>query len=114
MYSFYETARKAKGLSDYDVSKKTGITASTISDWKNGRIKTLKPDKLVLIANALDVSLDYLLTGIESQHEPLSSSERELLHLYRSIPIEKRSELLSYARYIHSVAKKADDSSRAG
>ena len=85
MYKYYEIARNEKGLKDYDVCKKTGISAGTISDWKNGRIKTLKPDKLVLIANVLDVSVDYLTTGQKPPSEPLSTSERELLHLFRSM-----------------------------
>lgn len=85
MYKYYEIARNEKGLKDYDVCKKTGISAGTISDWKNGRIKTLKPDKLVLIANVLDVSVDYLTTGQKAPSEPLSDDERKLLRLFRSL-----------------------------
>lgn len=99
MYKFYEIARNEKGLKDYDVCKKTGISAGTISDWKNGRIKTLKPDKLVLIANVLDVSVDYLTTGQKTPSEPLSDDERKLLRLFRSLTSESRTELLSYAQY---------------
>lgn len=95
MYSTYEMARNAKGMSDYDVSKKTGITASTISDWKNGKIKTLKVDKLVLIARALDISLDYLVTGAKTPTEPLSNSERELLRLFRSLSSTGQSAALT-------------------
>lgn len=102
MYKYYEIARNEKGLKDYDVCKKTGISAGTISDWKNGRIKTLKPDKLVLIANVLDVSVDYLTTGQKTPSEPLSASERELLHVFRSLNAVGRSEAL---RRISEMAK---------
>lgn len=86
--------------------------------FSNGYIRSLKEgmmpaDRLLAVAKYLGVSTEYLLTGSETPQEPLSSSERELLHLYRSIPIEKRSELLSYARYLQSTAKKTD-SSKAG
>lgn len=94
MYKFYEIARNEKGLKDYDVCKKTGISAGTISDWKNGRIKTLKPDKLVLIANALDVSVDYLTTGQKKPSEPLSNEERELIRLFRKFTPEGQIECL--------------------
>lgn len=113
MYRYYEIARNERGLKDYDVCKKTGIPASTLSDWKNGRIKTLKPDKLVLIANALDVSVDYLTTGQKTQSEPLSDDERELLRLFRSMPSERRIELLSYAQF-KAGTMDASTSSRAG
>lgn len=113
MYKYYEIARNERGLRDYDVCKKTGIPASTISDWKNGRIKTLKPDKLVLIANVLDVSVDYLTTGQKTQSEPLSDDERELLRLFRSMPPESRTELLSYTQFKASTMD-AGKNSRAG
>ena len=95
MYKFYEIARNEKGLKDYDVCKKTGIPASTISDWKNGRIKMLKPDKLVLIANVLDVSVDYLTTGQKTPSEPLSDAERELLCLFRKLNATGRTKALN-------------------
>lgn len=113
MYRYYEIARNERGLKDYDVCKKTGIPASTLSDWKNGRIKTLKPDKLVLIANALDVSVDYLTTGQKTQSEPLSDDERELLRLFRSMSSESRIELLSYAQF-KAGTMDASTNSRAG
>lgn len=63
MYEFYAVLRDARGLKDLDVSRATGISPSTLSDWKNGRIEKLKVDKLKLIADFFGVSVDYLLTG---------------------------------------------------
>ena len=65
MYEIYERILKERGLKNADVSRGTGITPSTLSDWKNGRIKELKADKLALIADFLGVSVDYLMTGNE-------------------------------------------------
>lgn len=108
MYKYYEIARNERGLKDYDVCKKTGISAGTISDWKNGRIKTLKPDKLVLIANVLNVSVDYLTTGHAAQAEPLSADERKLLRLFRSLTPASRTELLNYAQYKTDMQESAE------
>lgn len=108
MYKYYEIARNERGLKDYDVCKKTGISAGTISDWKNGRIKTLKPDKLVLIANVLNVSVDYLTTGHTAQAEPLSDDERKLLRLFRSLTPASRTELLNYAQYKTDMQESAE------
>ena len=63
MYEFYAIARDKKGLKDVNVSKMTGISTGTISDWKNGHIKQLKAEKLQKIADVLGVSVDYLMTG---------------------------------------------------
>ena len=44
----------------YRVSKSTGISASTFTDWKNGR-SVPKTDKMKRIADYFGISLDYLL-----------------------------------------------------
>lgn len=49
-------------LSQADLAKLTGIRASTISDWINGKYLP-KQDKRLLIAKALDISPDRLYLG---------------------------------------------------
>lgn len=75
MYEYYEKARNAAGLKDYDVCKMTGISASTLSDWKNGRIRALKADKLAKIAEALGVSIEFLMTGEAEEKESISGKK---------------------------------------
>lgn len=55
--------REAKGLSQSYVAKKVGLTQPTLSAFENGTGNTTV---LPQIANALGVSVDYLLTGRES------------------------------------------------
>jgi transcriptional regulator with XRE-family HTH domain len=49
-----------KGITNYRVSKDTGIPYSTLSDWKRG-ISVPKVDKLQRIADYLGVSLGGLM-----------------------------------------------------
>lgn len=60
MYERYELLCKEKGVSNYRVSKETGIPQATLSDWKNGK-STPKSDKLQIIADYFGVSVDYLI-----------------------------------------------------
>lgn len=60
LYEKYATLRDEKGVTDYWVAKETGIATATLSSWKQG-IYTPKLDKIVLIANVLDVPLEALL-----------------------------------------------------
>lgn len=60
MYENYEKILKAKGLTNYKVSKDTGIAQSVLSNWKT-KGTTPKADKLQIIADYLDVSVDYLI-----------------------------------------------------
>lgn len=57
MYAKYVELRDARNLKDIDVSRATGIPASTFTDWKNGK-SSPKLEKLVKIADLFKVSLD--------------------------------------------------------
>jgi transcriptional regulator with XRE-family HTH domain len=48
------------------VSKATGISTATLTSWKKG-VYTPKQDKLQLIADFFNVSVDYIMTGKESE-----------------------------------------------
>ncbi|MEG1495262.1 MAG: helix-turn-helix transcriptional regulator [Bacilli bacterium] len=56
-----ENARIAKGISQRELSKLSGISRSTLNDIINGKIKKVDVDSLKKIAEALDLSLQKLL-----------------------------------------------------
>ena len=62
MYEKYVELRDKKGVTDYRVSKDTGITKSTFTDWKNGR-SAPKVEKLALLAKYFDVPIEYFIVG---------------------------------------------------
>ena len=65
-YENYAKLKEAKGVNDFAVSKATGIAPATMSDWKNGRTEP-KIDKLQKIAEYFNVSLEYLMTGKDTE-----------------------------------------------
>lgn len=69
MYERYEKLLKENNITNYRVSKDTGITQTTLSSWKKGRI-TPKTDTLRKIADYFGVSLDYLTGATEDQVKP--------------------------------------------
>jgi len=48
-----------------DLARKTGVKASTVLRWETGETKTIKTDRMEVLADALQVSVSYLmgLTG---------------------------------------------------
>ena len=60
MYSKYEELKTKKGVTDYQVSKGTGVAASTLTAWKKGEY-TPKVDKLKRIADFFGVSIEELI-----------------------------------------------------
>lgn len=69
MYDIFEKLCGEKGITPYRVCKETGLTTSTISNWKAGRY-TPKADKLQKIADFFGVSVEYLMTGEEKGEHP--------------------------------------------
>lgn len=66
MYEIFSELLQTHGVTPYKVSKETGVSQSTLSDWKRG-ISTPKQDKLQKIADYFNVSLEYLTTGEETE-----------------------------------------------
>lgn len=64
-YGNFENLLKLHGSTVYRVAKATGISASTFTDWKNGR-SVPKTEKLKKIASHFGVSLEYLLDGADA------------------------------------------------
>ena len=62
-----------KRLTQRELSKKLDIAQSTISSWKNNN--TSPPTELLLpISEFLGVSIEYLLSGQESDHPKIAES----------------------------------------
>ncbi len=68
MYSIYAALRDNLGISDYEVAQKTGVGRSILSDWKTGKHSPNKKN-LSIISNFFGVSMEYLMTGQNSEKE---------------------------------------------
>lgn len=66
MYEIFEQLLEKFGVTTYQVSKATGISQSTFSNWKSRR-NILSPEKLQMIADYFHVSIDYLMNGEEKE-----------------------------------------------
>ena len=64
MYEKYARLRDNRGLTDYSVSKQTGIATATLSCWKSGEYAP-KVDKLMILADFFGVSVEYFLNDKE-------------------------------------------------
>lgn len=63
MYDIFEQLLLKNDITTYKMSKDTGISQTTFSNWKSGR-STPKQDKLKIIADYFGVTVDYLM-GVE-------------------------------------------------
>jgi transcriptional regulator with XRE-family HTH domain len=63
MYAIFEKLCRERGITPYRVSKDTGISTATLSDWKTGKSNP-KADKIQRIADYFDVPAEYIQTGM--------------------------------------------------
>lgn len=102
MYNRYCKTRDDLKLKDADVVRMTGIAQSTFSDWKKGRSEP-KIEKLALIAQALNVTLDYLVTGKEIPTEILSKEERDIICVFRELNETGRQEAIKNIHILNRI-----------
>lgn len=63
-YPRYASIRDARGLTDYAVSRSSGVPASTISDWKNEKSQP-GVESLIKIARVFGISVEQLVGDVE-------------------------------------------------
>lgn len=66
MYEVFENLLRENKVSSYRVSKETGVTQTALSNWKTGK-STPTAKTLQKIADYFGVTIDYLMTGKESE-----------------------------------------------
>ena len=123
-----EEAAKGKGLTFNRIERDCGLGNGTIKRWST---QSPRLDKLVLVADHIGVSLDYIVHGalrtdsspkgeepdLEAEKErqgltcdglPLSEDEVDLIAMYRLLPPSHREELfdLAYIKYKRIVEQK--------
>ena len=99
----------AKNLMAADLARTLGVGTSQTTSWKNRN--TDPPAKyIVQIANFLDVSLEYFLTGVDTSSSKLTSLEADMLAMFRDLPVEKRHEFVGELKgYLRAVKPVAED-----
>lgn len=94
-YDIFENLLSMHKTTVYRVSKETGISATTFTDWKNGR-STPKVDKLKRIADYFGVSLEYMM-GAKEAPSHISESRIAIIGEIRAgSPIITDQTLLGY------------------
>ena len=102
IYSYMEK----RGMSQIEFAHKTGISQSTISDWRR---KGTNPsaDKIMMICDVLNISPYELLTGVESKVQNKTATtdyfvidkgtqEYQLIENYRVLDVDEKNRLVGY------------------
>lgn len=118
MYENFRNLLQKNGVTPYKVSKETGVSQSTLSDWKRG-VSTPKNDKLQKIADYFNVSVSYLLTGEEKTESETCYlndeikgiaqeifENQEMRMLFDVAKSTQADKLFTYAKFLNEELKK--------
>lgn len=67
MYEKYEQLLHERGIRSADVSRATGISQSTLTDWKKGRTKVLSSESIRKLAEFFGVPTDYFYSDMANE-----------------------------------------------
>ena len=84
-------AAKQKGISQKELAKKLGVSASTVSDWANGKTEPKGPN-LIKAAEIIGVSVDYLAGGQEVMTGNVHTNNGIIGHAHAPVTIINGSE----------------------
>lgn len=97
-----------KGISQIEFANRTGISQSTISDWRRKRTNP-SADKIMIICEVLDISPYELLVGTENgKHKEYkqpdyivvdkTSNEYKLFEAYQKLDLDAQKRLEGYIK----------------
>lgn len=106
---YYETFKglcEERGVRPSDVSKATGISTATLTNWKQGKY-TPKEDKMKLIADYFGVTTKYLRTGKQSDRFPFDATA--FLNSIKTAELEKPKPESSFIELFSKLTTKDQD-----
>lgn len=94
MNSFAERLNEAlsqKGISQAELSRRTGIGRNSISDYLKAKYEA-KQDNLLLLANALDVNEGWLM-GLDVEME-----KANITSIYNQLNLDRQKKVINFAK----------------
>ena len=110
MYEIFKQLLEERHVTAYQVSKATGISTGSLSDWKNGR-SSPKTEKLKKIADYFGVSVDYLMGNEDTDTKKAPASKRdereeEFVEMFKHLNPEQQDLVIAQLKGILDTHKK--------
>ena len=104
--------REEKGFTQGQLAEKLGVVGHNVGDWERGKCEP-SINMLIKIANALEISVDYLIgnaddfgnVNIITNGAALSKDEKTLLECFEKLNIFERESILIQVRALASNSK---------
>jgi transcriptional regulator with XRE-family HTH domain len=94
---------KERGITQDDIVKRFGLTASTVSDWFRGE-NYPRVDNMQRLAGIMDVRISDLIDKPVPETE--DELDKEVLDMFKSLPPEKKGDAVQFLRFLKSDSAK--------
>lgn len=104
MYEMFQKLLDERGATAYQVSKATGISTGSLTDWKKGR-SSPKIENLQKIADYFGVTIDYFYSKVEQKKESppaVNTVEELIVRECAGLSETDRQTVLDYIRFLKS------------
>ena len=88
------TRRKSLRLTQEELAEKIDVSTQMISNLELGK-KAIRPENLAEVCRVLDISADYILTGVNTNNQEISIIAEKLMKLSNK-EFEIVSDLIDY------------------
>jgi repressor LexA len=92
-------AREAKGMSQEELGRALGYTATAVSYFESG-VRKIKLEDLQKISNILNVDMDYLVPKFVNESSPI---EQIKLRASKSLPPEAQKTIHNFLDYAKKI-----------
>ena len=102
--SRFNQALKIRNIKPVELSEKTGISESTLSQYRSGYAKP-KDEKLVILSNALNVNPVWLMgMNVPMEENPTSihTESIDIANQYESLSPEQKEHVRNYIKFLKS------------
>lgn len=103
-----KAVREEKGLSQTELAAKTGLQPSAISHFESGR-RSPSFDNLRRLADALNVTIDYLL-GRSQEREAAGPASDILFRNYEKLTNDDQQRVNEFAEFLAEKSKSGKES----
>lgn len=116
MYEIFEKLLKMNNVTAYKVAKDTGISYSSLSEWKSGRSAMPSAECLIKLADYFNVSIDYLVgrntdfeIGLKFTSDEEAKIYIDMLSYLEKLNINGLQEARRYIKYLSELPEYLKD-----
>ncbi|MBU2738538.1 helix-turn-helix domain-containing protein [Acidithiobacillus sp. ATCC 19703] len=91
-------AREKAGLTMSELAHRINVSKQLVWSWENGKIKDPRPEYVIAIRDALNVSIDWLILGKgemseeDNPYRVMTPHQKAVLDLYEGLPDSIKKE----------------------